>query len=159
MWNLSGPGIEPISPTSAVGFLSIAPPGKSKTLLKNSLIVLLGPRAILRQQKSRGLEARQILDLNLVSIIPSSPSSHKYILSECLLCQTLFCDWGFSGGNVHPGLNARLLHPWDFPATIVECAAISFSRRSSQPRDRSQVSCIAGKLFTQHLSPQGIPNE
>jgi len=91
MWNLSRPGIEPISPASAVGFLSIAPPGKSKTLLKNSLIVLLGPGAILCQQNSRGLEARQILGLNVVSIIPSSPSSHKYILSECLLCQTLFC--------------------------------------------------------------------
>ena len=73
MLNLSRPGIEPISPSSAVGFLSIAPPGKSKTLLKNSLIVLLGPGAILCQQNSRGLEARQILDLNLVSTTHDNP--------------------------------------------------------------------------------------
>ena len=33
-------------------------------------------------------------------------------------------------------------------ARILEWVAISFSRGSSQPRDRSQVSCIAGRFFT-----------
>ena len=33
-------------------------------------------------------------------------------------------------------------------ARILEWVAISFSRRSSQPRDRTQVSCIAGRCFT-----------
>jgi len=31
---------------------------------------------------------------------------------------------------------------------ILEWVAISFSRGSSQPRDQTQVSCIAGRLFT-----------
>ena len=31
MWDLPGPGIEPVSPTLAGGFLTTAPPGKSKT--------------------------------------------------------------------------------------------------------------------------------
>ena len=31
MWNLHGPGIEPMSPALAGGFLSTVPPGKSKT--------------------------------------------------------------------------------------------------------------------------------
>ena len=35
-----------------------------------------------------------------------------------------------------------------FQARILEWVAIPFSRGSSQPRDRPQVSCIAGKFFT-----------
>ena len=33
-------------------------------------------------------------------------------------------------------------------ARILEWVAIPFSRGSSQPRDRTQVSCIAGRFFT-----------
>ena len=32
-------------------------------------------------------------------------------------------------------------------ARVLEWVAISFSRRSSQPRDQTQVSCIAGRFF------------
>ena len=35
-----------------------------------------------------------------------------------------------------------------FQARLLEWAAISFSRESSQPRDRTQVSCIADRYFT-----------
>ena len=42
-----------------------------------------------------------------------------------------------------------------FQARILEWIAISFSRGSSQPRDWTQVSCIAGRC--RHLSPQGSP--
>jgi len=35
-----------------------------------------------------------------------------------------------------------------FQARILEWAAISFSRGSSQPRDQTQVSCTAGRNFT-----------
>ena len=34
------------------------------------------------------------------------------------------------------------------PARILELVAIPFSRGSSQPRDRTRVSCIAGRFFT-----------
>ena len=50
----------------------------------------------------------------------------------------LFCD-------------LRLLFLWDFPGKILEWAAISFSRASSQSRDWtyiSCVSCLAGRFFT-----------
>ena len=40
--------------------------------------------------------------------------------------------------TVHVILQARILEWVDFP----------FSRGSSQPRDRTQVSCIAGRFFT-----------
>ena len=35
-----------------------------------------------------------------------------------------------------------------FQARILEWVAISFSRGSSRPRDRTRVSCIAGRCFT-----------
>ena len=55
-------------------------------------------------------------------------------------CPTL-CDpmgYGLPGSSVH-GI---------FQARILEWVAISFSRGSSWPRDRTQVSCIAGRCFT-----------
>ena len=35
-----------------------------------------------------------------------------------------------------------------FQARVLEWVAISFSRRSSQPRDQTQISCIVGRRFT-----------
>ena len=37
---------------------------------------------------------------------------------------------------------------WILQARILEWVAVHFSRGSSQPRDRTQVSCISGGLFT-----------
>ena len=47
-------------------------------------------------------------------------------------------DCNLPGSSIHGILQARIL----------EWVAISFSRRSSQPRDRNHVSCIAGRFFT-----------
>ena len=47
-------------------------------------------------------------------------------------------DCSLPGSSVHELLQARIL----------EWAAISFSKASSQPRDRTQISYIAGRLFT-----------
>ena len=47
-------------------------------------------------------------------------------------------DCGLPGSSVHGILQARIL----------EWVAISFSRGSFHPRDRTQVSCIEGRLFT-----------
>ena len=47
-----------------------------------------------------------------------------------------------------------LCNPMDYTvhvilqARILEWVAVPFSRGSSQPRDRTQVSCIAGRFFT-----------
>ena len=51
-------------------------------------------------------------------------------------CQPL--DYSPPGSSVHRILQARIL----------EWIAISFSRGSFQPRDRTWVSCIAGRFFT-----------
>ena len=52
------------------------------------------------------------------------------------LCNPKNC--GPSGSSVHGISQARIL----------EWVAISFSKGSSQPRGQTQVSCIAGRLFT-----------
>ena len=57
-------------------------------------------------------------------------------LSHVWLCDHMDCSP--PGSSVHRILQARIL----------EWVAIPFSRRSSQPRDRTQVSCIVGKFFT-----------
>ena len=56
------------------------------------------------------------------------------------LCTTLCdpMDYGLPGSSVH-GI---------FQARILEWVAVPFSRGASQPRDRTQVSCIAGGFFT-----------
>ena len=55
-------------------------------------------------------------------------------------CQTL-CDpvgYNLPGSSIHGILQVRVL----------EWVAISFSRESSRPKDRTRVSCIAGRHFT-----------
>ena len=52
------------------------------------------------------------------------------------LCNPM--DGSPPGSSVHGILQARILK-W---------IAIPFSRRSSQPRDQTRVSCIAGRFFT-----------
>ena len=52
------------------------------------------------------------------------------------LCYPVDCS--LSGSSVH-GI---------FQARVLERVAISFSRGSSQPRNRTRVSCIAGRRFT-----------
>ena len=70
--------------------------------------------------------------------------AHKYHESErkvAQLCPTL-CDPMDSsppGSSIHGILQARIL----------ECVAISFSRETSWPRDRTQVSCIVGFFTTE----------
>ena len=59
------------------------------------------------------------------------------VTQSCLtLCNSL--DWSPPGSSVHGILQARIL----------EWVAIPFFRGSSQPRDRTRVSCIAGRFFT-----------
>ena len=52
----------------------------------------------------------------------------------------------------------QALHLWDFPGkSVLVWVAISFSRGSSQPRDRTRVSDIIGGFFT--AEPQGKPQD
>ena len=59
------------------------------------------------------------------------------VTQSCLtLCDPIDCS--LPGSSVH-GI---------FQARVLEWVAISFSRGSSQPKNRTQVSCITGRCFT-----------
>ena len=59
------------------------------------------------------------------------------VAQSCLtLCNSMICS--LPGSSVHGILQARIL----------ETVAIPFSRQSSQPRHRTQFSCIAGRILT-----------
>ena len=63
--------------------------------------------------------------------------SEVLITQSCLiLCEPMDCSP--PGSSVHGNLQARIL----------ASAAFSFSRRSSRPRDRACVSCMAGRFLT-----------
>ena len=67
-----------------------------------------------------------------------------YACSVASICDPLDCS--MPGSSVHRILQARIL----------EGVAISSFRGYSQPRDRTQVSCIAGRFFT--TEPPGKPS-
>ena len=96
-------------------------------------------------------ELKRVLLFNMLPrfIIAFIPRSKhlliNYRLNKChvlvtqsypTLCHPV--DYSLPGSSVHGILQARIL----------EWVAISFSRGSSQPRDRTQVSSIAGGFFT-----------
>ena len=63
--------------------------------------------------------------------------SESEVAQSCLtLCDPMDCS--LSGSSVH-GI---------FQARVLEWIAISFSRGPSRPRNRTWVSCIAGRRFT-----------
>ena len=71
-------------------------------------------------------------------VISSEAWKVKVLVTQsCLtLCNPRECSP--PGSSVH----------WISQARILEWVAITFSRGSSQPRDQTQVSCIAGRFFT-----------
>ena len=79
-----------------------------------------------------------ILTLWIFSQCSQAGSPNSIIVTR--LCPT-FCD---PIDCSPPGSSVHGIHQ----ARILELAAIPFSRRSSQPRDWTQVSCIEGRFFT-----------
>ena len=71
------------------------------------------------------------LDLSYIYVTFHNKMKVKVSQSCLTLCNSMDC-------TVHGNLQARIL----------EWGAIPFSRRSSKPRDRTQVSCIASRFFT-----------
>ena len=75
---------------------------------------------------------------------------HNFSNIALIIC-VLSCSV-VSNSSLPNGLQpARLLSPWNSQARISEWVAISFSRGSSQPRDRTQVSCI-GRWILYHCA-------
>ena len=81
--------------------------------------------------------AIQLYPLQLKIYLKWSHFKHKVGHKECpTLCDPMDCS--LSGSSIH-GI---------FQARVLEWIAISFSRGSSRPRNRTRVSCIAGRRFT-----------
>ena len=116
--DLPDPGIEPRSPTLQADALTSAPPGKP---------------GVYKVPLNSGV-IRSHCSCKSHQCVSESESEVTQ------LCPTLWdpVDYGLPGSSIHGILQARIL----------EWVAISFSRESSQPRDRIWVSCIAGKHFT-----------
>ena len=62
-------------------------------------------------------------------------------------CESISCSVMSNSLQPHGLSTARLLCPWNFPTRILEWVTFSFSRLSSQPKDRTRVSCMAGRFF------------
>ena len=98
--------------------------------------------AIKLKKKERKVRRQKVLLLGAAWFLVKS--SVCVCVCVCVLvaqsCQTLCnpMDCSPPGSSVHGILQARVL----------EWIAMPSSRRSFQPRDRTQVSCIVGRLFT-----------
>ena len=82
----------------------------------------------------------RVFEYQIARLSEISPLCAKKESEVAQSCPT-FCDpmdCSLPGSSVH-GI---------FQARILEWVAISFSRRSSRPRDWTQVSCIVGRRFT-----------
>ena len=76
------------------------------------------------------------MDHRLLCILLGDGDGDGEVAQSCpTLCDSVDCS--LPGSSVHGILQARIL----------EWVAISFSRGSSQPRDRTQVSRIGGRRF------------
>ena len=90
-----------------------------------------------KPQAARLMAPGQILYTIHLEEGPKHVDIKVFIAQSCsTLCDPMACS--LPGSSVHGILQARIL----------EWVAIPFSRGSSQPRDRSQVFCTAGRFFT-----------
>ena len=128
-----GPGIELVSPPSPEltgGFFTTDPPEAPVTSSLASLLALI-----------------YIISVTVFRMVHHLPNPHPLpfpprmaCCSFAQLCSTLCSpmDYSLPGSSVH-GI---------FQAKILEWVAMPSSRGSSQLRDGTQVSCIAGGFFT-----------
>ena len=129
--DLPDPGIEPGSPALLADALPSEPPRKPEKHSRTSY-----PMAACTLASGHlGLEIRTLYHCTLYS--ESERKEKVKIAQLCLtLCDPMDCS--LSGSSIH-GI---------FQARVLEWIAISFSRGSSRPRNRTRVSRIAGRRFT-----------
>ena len=99
-----------------------------------------------RKRKSKRKEGdASPLALSALPSISSVPLWHFPLLSGESLLLSIRVSSYQSSCSLWP---TRLRCPWDSPGKNTGVGAILFSRGSSQLRDHSRVSCIAGRFFT-----------
>ena len=83
--------------------------------------------------------------MNGINLFLYNESESEFAQSCLTLCDPMDCSL--------PGSSVRGI----FQARVLERVAVSFSRRFSQPRDRTQVSHIAGGIFTSWVTREAEP--
>ena len=83
-----------------------------------------------------------------------SPGQYTRV-GSCSLLQGIFPTQGSNPGLLHCGLIPYQLSHKGSPR-LLEWAAYPFSSRSSQPRNRTGVSCIAGGFFTSWANREAL---
>ena len=139
--DLPNPGIKSRSPTLQMDSLPAEPQGKPRNTGKGSLSLLQG--IFVTQESNQGLlHCRLIFFFTNWAIreahMNSGLNSLPYTALAKVMSNSAMLLTVPPGSSVHGLLQAR----------IVEWVAFPFSRGSSQPRDQTQVSCIAGGFFT-----------
>ena len=130
--NLPNPGIKPQSPTLQVDSLPVEPPEKlkSRSVISDSL-------------QPQGLYSPK-----------NSPGQNTGVDNLSLL-QGIFPTQGLNPGLPHCRQILYQLSHKGSPR-ILEWVAYPFSSRSSWPRNRTRVSCIAGRFFTNWAKPWSV---
>ena len=87
--------------------------------------------------------------LTISALKYSSSASYKIVTCACSVAQSCLTlcdsvDWRPPGSSVHGILQARIL----------ECVAISSSKESSLPRDRTHISCIGRQIQSGIFPPK-----
>ena len=159
--DLPNPGIEPRSPSLQADYLPAEPQGKPQNTRVGSLSLL--QRIFLTQELNWGLLhfrrnlyqlSCQFSSVQLLSrvrlfatpwTIWDSPGQNTGVGSLSLL-QGIFPTQGSNPGPPHC---RRILYQLSHQVSpgILEWVACPFSRGSSQPRNQTGVSCIAGRFF------------
>ena len=143
MWHPPGPGIEPVSPALAGRFFTTEPPGKPLPPSLPLSFFLLSVLVVCCLQDSSLTRAwTQAVTVRACILTTRPPGKSPGLLSSSAVKVKV----------TQPSLTA--CNPMDYTvrgllqARILEWVAFPSSRGSSQPRDRTQVSWIAGEFFT-----------
>ena len=119
VWDLAGSLTKPVSPALVGGFFTIVPPGKPNSVLYGDYLCCFIQSSKLRNKRYKLWK------------------SESEVAQSCLtLCNPM--DYGYQAS---PSMGF-------FQTRILEWVAVPFSKGSSQPRDQTQVSCIACRRFT-----------
>ena len=100
----------------------------------NQLCTLRGFR--MERNRMLALRAEVFIRISMIARLASSPTESVKVKAKFTQSCLTLCD---SIDYPVPGI---------LQARILEWVAFPFSRGSSQPRDQTQVSCIAGGFFT-----------
>ena len=121
---------------------------ESKTSFGPPLLVMIFPNVRIASHKAYMNRESVILRVCVCVCVWERERERERVAQSCLtLCNPM--DYSPGGSSVHGILQARIL----------EWVAIPFSRGSSRPRDRTRVSCIAGRFFTIWATREALPGE